>query len=173
MNEFANKGEADRLGKRGSYRLGALGRQGVGRSEPPRAFQPSFARPAHRGSIPAWILAGLAATALIWWAATAGLWFMPFVIGLVTGIVIRWGGWRLRVSVPAVLVMTVGGWGLGLWIPALRGLPIGATGRTIAALAGLPASAVTGIAVTLAVSALQGLAGLWLGRAIAPRPTRD
>ena len=173
MNEFASKSEADRLGKRGSYRLGALGRAGLGRSEPPRAFQPSFARPTHRGAVPAWILAGLAATALVWWAATAGLWFMPVVIGLLTGIVIRWGRWRLRVSVPAVLVMTAGGWGLGLWVPALGGLPIGATGRTIAALAGLPASAVTGIAVTLAVSALQGLAGLWLGRAISPRPARD
>ena len=40
--------------------------------------------------------------------------------------------------------------------------------RSIAALAGLPASAAVAIAVTLVVAALQAAAGLWLGRALAP-----
>jgi hypothetical protein len=42
--------------------------------------------------------------------------------------------------------------------------------RTIAALAGLPASAAVAIAVTLVVAVLQAVAGLWLGRALAPGP---
>jgi hypothetical protein len=29
------------------------------------------------------------------------------------------------------------------------------------------------VAITLGVSAVLGLAGLWLGRALAPRPARD
>jgi hypothetical protein len=41
-------------------------------------------------------------------------------------------------------------------------------GRSIAALAGLPASAAVAIAVTLLVAVVQAAAGLWLGRALAP-----
>jgi len=40
--------------------------------------------------------------------------------------------------------------------------------RTIAALAGLPASAAAAIGVTLLVAAIQAAAGVWLGRALAP-----
>ena len=69
--------------------------------------------------------------------------------------------------------MATAGWGLARWVPALEGLPVGATARAIAVAAGLPAVAVITIAVTLAVSAVQGLAGLWLGRALAPRSARD
>lgn len=173
MNEFVNKGEAERLGKRGSYRLGALGAQGLGKPGAPRPFRPVFNRPAHRGPVIAWVAAALAVTAAIWWSASAGLWFAPFAAGLVTGIVVRWGGWRLRVSLPVVVIMIAAGWGLALWMPALRGLPIGATARAIAALAGLPASAAVGVVFTLAVGVLQGVVGLWLGRALTPRPVRD
>lgn len=176
MTRLVGKAEVDRLGKRGSYRLGGqggLGQQGAGGPGPPRRFQPSFARPQHAGPPSAWILAGVVGTIVVAAGAAVGAWFMPFVIGVLTGIAMRWGGWRLRVTAPAVALMAALGWGLALWLPAWRGLPVGATARTIAALAGLPAFAVVAIAATVAVSVVQGLAGLWLGRAVAPQPARD
>ena len=54
------------------------------------------------------------------------------------------------------------------WLTLRDGLPEVAVGRSIAALAGLPASAAIAIAVTLLVAAVQAAAGLWLGRALAP-----
>ena len=56
---------------------------------------------------------------------------------------------------------------------AARGQAVGPTAQTIASLAGFPDMAALAIAFTLGVSAVQGLAGLWLGRALAPRPARD
>jgi hypothetical protein len=163
-----SKSDVDRLGKPGSYRLGRQAALGVGQPSAPRPLRPSFSRPQHSGLVIGWIVAAVAGTALIVGAAMLGWWFVPFVVGLATGVADRWGGWRLRVTIPAVIVMAAAGWGLALWIPALRGLPVAATGRTIAALAGLPAAATAGIAVTLGVSVVQALAGLWLGRAVAP-----
>jgi hypothetical protein len=133
----------------------------------------TFLRPQHRGSVAAWALAALLGVGLDAGAALLGLWFMPFVIGLTTGVVMRWGWWRLRVTVPAVLVMTCAGWGLALAILAAVGQAVGPTAQTIALVCGLPRTAVLAIAITLGVSAVQGLAGLWLGRALAPRPARD
>lgn len=173
MSKVVSRSEADRLGKRGSYRLGGFSLPGSGRAGPPRRFVPSFLGPQHRGSVPAWILAGLISVALIAGGALLGLWFMPFLIGLATGVVMRWGWWRLRVTVPAVLVIAAGGWGLALWIMSARGQAVGPTAQTIASLAGFPDMAALAIAFTLGVSVLQALSGLWLGRAIAPRPVRD
>ncbi len=173
MSKLVGRSEVDRLGKRGAYRLGGLGPPGPGRPGPPRPFRPSFLGPQHRGAVRAWVLGVLVSIALIAGGALLGLWFVPFLAGLATGVVMRWGWWRLRVTVPAVLIMTAAGWGLALWIQAVRGQAIGPTSRTIAAVAGLPAVAVLTVAITLGVSVLQGLAGLWLGRALAPRPARD
>jgi hypothetical protein len=168
-----SRSEVDRLGKRGSYKLGGLGPVGGVRPVPPRPFKPSFPRPQHRGSLPGWILTAAAATVLIAGAAVIGVWFMPFIVGIVTGVATRQGRWRLRVSVPAVTSIAVAGWGLALWLSALKGLPVGATARTIAVIAGLPPVAAVPVAITLAVSAAQGLAGLWLGRSLAPGPPGD
>ena len=173
MSKLVSRSEAGRLGKRGAYRLGVLGQPGPGGPGPPRPFRPTFLGPQHRGSVPAWLFAALATIALIAGGALLGLWFVPFLAGLATGVVMRWGWWRLRVTVPAVLIMTAAGWGLALWIQAVRGQAVGPIARTIAAVAGLPALAVLTVAITLGVSALQGLTGLWLGRALAPRPARD
>jgi hypothetical protein len=170
VSRLASKSEAQRLGKRGSYRLGGLSQLDTGRPPGPDRMRPSFTRPQHAGPVVLWLLAALLGTAAIAAGAAIGYWFMPFVVGLATGVAMRWGGWRLRVSAPAVVVMTALGWGVVLWIQALRGLPVGATARVIAALAGLPAHAAVAVVITLAVSVVQGLAGLWLGRAIAPRP---
>lgn len=173
MSKLVSRSEVGRLGKRGAYRLGGLWPPRPGRPGPPRPFRPSFLGPQHRGSVAAWVLAALASIALIAGGALLGLWFMPFLAGLATGVVMRWGWWRLRVTVPGVLIMAAAGWGLALWVEAVRGQPIGPTARTIASVAGLPAVAALTVVITLGVSALQGLAGLWLGRALAPRPARD
>ena len=169
MSKIISRSEAERLGRRGSYRLRGLGVPGPGRPDPPRAFRPSFVPPRHRGSAPKWLLAGIAGMLLITGGAALGLWFMPFVLGLATGVAMRWGHWRLRVTIPAVLIMAAGGWATALWAEALLGMAVVPTARTIARVAGLPAAAAPIIEITLAVSVMQGLVGLWLGRAIARR----
>ena len=178
LSRSVSRSEADRLGKRGSYRLGGpggpggaggAGSPGGWRASPPRPLRPSFDRPGHRGSAAAWLAAAAAATGAIAAAAAAGLWYMPFVLGVLTGVAMRWGGWRLRVAGPAMVLMAAAGWGLALWIAALRGMPVGATARVIAAMSGLPAMAFLTVALALAVGGVLGLAGLWLGRAVAPR----
>ncbi len=168
MTKPISRSELGRLGKRGSYRLGTLAPQGVGRPLPPRPFRPSFSRTRHAGPTWAWIAAGMAGAGLIGLAALAGLWFVPLVIGVIGGIAARWGQWRLRVMVPAVVVISAAGWGAALVDQAAAGLPIGATARVIAAIGGLPAFAAAGVAVTLGVAVLLGLVGLWLGRALTP-----
>jgi hypothetical protein len=114
----------------------------------------------------------LACVALIAGGALVGAWFMPFLVGLATGLIVRWAWWRLRVTIPAVLVMTCAGWGLALAVLVASGQAVGPTARTIALVAGFDGTAAVAIAVTLGVSTLQGLAGLWLGRALAPRQAR-
>ncbi len=170
VSRSVSRSEADRLGNRGYYRLGGPGGPAGWPPSAPRPFLPSFDPPRHRGSAAAWLVAAVAATVAIAAAAAAGLWFMPFVLGVVTGVVMRWGGWRLRVTGPATVAMAAAGWGLALLAAALRGVPVGATARVIAAMSGLPALAVVTVAIALAVSGVLGLAGLWLGRAVAPRP---
>ena len=170
MTKQISRSEFGRLGKRGSYRLGALATQGIGKPSPPRQFRPLFTRSTHAGSVSAWIAAGLVSAGLIGLAALAGLWFVPLIVGLIGGVAARWGQWRLRVMVPAVAVVSAAGWGAVLVGQAVAGLPVGATARVIAAIGGLPAFAAVGVAVTLGVAVLLGLVGLWLGRALTPWP---
>jgi len=156
-----------RLGKRGSYRLGRLGAPPAAPKSPPPPHYPAWSH-RHRGSAILWLLACLAAAALIAAGALVGWWFLPFVAGLAGGVASRYGRWRLRVALPAVVLVAAAGWGAALWWLALRGLPEGAVARVIAALAGLPPYAAVTIAVTLLVAAIQAALGLWLGRALAP-----
>jgi acyl-homoserine lactone acylase PvdQ len=78
-----------------------------------------------------------------------------------------WGSYLNTVF--AAAAGAVAGWALALWIMALSSLPVGATARAIAALAGLPPYAAVTVAVTLLVAALQALTGAWLGRTAFPR----
>ena len=111
-------------------------------------------------------LAVFAAVAVVVAAtAAAGLWFVPFVAGVAAGLLSR----RRPGVVPAAALGAVAGWALPLWILALRGLPAGATGRAIAALAGIPPYAAVAVVVTLLLAALQTLVGAWLARAFTPR----
>jgi hypothetical protein len=161
--------ELRRLGRREAYRLGTLRTQGAGQTAPPRPFQPSFL-PRHRGPASAWVLGFLAGTAAIALAAAAGLWFVPFIVGAAAGLCGRVGRWRPGVLLPAAAAMAVIGWGIPLGLAARSGRPEGATAR--AALLGLPAHTTAGAAVTLAVAAVQALAGAWIGLALAPRAAR-
>ena len=119
-----------------------------------------------------WLLAAAAGVAVIAGGAAAGLWFVPFAAGLAAGLANRIGGWRVRVLVPAVAAMAIAGWGIPLWWPTLHGsrpaAPRGSSPRWPAC---RPPRA-AGMLVTLMVGVLQGLAGLWLGRARTPPPCR-
>jgi hypothetical protein len=159
--------ELRRLGKRGSYRLGRLGAPPAVPAQPPPPHYPVWAN-RHRGALWLWLLAWLAAVVVVAATALLGLWFMPFLAGLAAGIAARAGHWRLRVSLPAVILLGAAGWGAALWWLVLHQLPEGAVAREIAALAGLPPHAPVAIVVTLLVAAIQAAAGLWLGRALAP-----
>jgi hypothetical protein len=161
-----------RLGKPGSYRLGSLAGPPPPRPALPSARYPAWI-PGRRGPVLLWLLAGLAAAAVLAVGALAGLWFLPFLAGLGVGVAARYGRLRLRSSVPAVVIVAVVGWGAALaWLMLRDGLPERSVARTIAALGGLPAHATTGIAVTLLVAAVQAVVGLWLGRALAPGHAR-
>ena len=141
-----------RLGKRGSYRLGSSRYQ----------VSPGW-----------WLAIVLAGTLIIAGGAELGLWFIPFAVGLAAGLLLARAGWRLRHSLPAVLVMALLGWGVPLYWPALvQGQPAGATARVVAALAGIPSHAVFGVVFTLLVAVLQAAVGLWLGHALSPRTRR-
>ena len=142
--------ELNRLGRPGAYRLGMLR---AARAEPgrPRLYRPTFARASRRGPASAWVVAFAAGAAAVAGGAVVGLFFVPFLVGLVTGLVARWGGWRLRDTLPAAVIMAVLGWGIALAWQAWHAEPHGARAT---------------IAVLLA-AVLQALAGLWLGRVLA------
>jgi hypothetical protein len=102
---------------------------------------------------------------ICWTSAELGLWFVPFVLAAAL-VAFRP---RSRAFVLVSVAGAVAGWALALWLMALNSLPVGATARTIAALAGLPPYAAVAVAVTLLLAALQALAGTWLARAVFPR----
>jgi hypothetical protein len=158
-----------RLGKRGSYRLGRLRAQGIGEALPPAPFRPWFQRPRHAGIGAAWLLGFFAGIAVIVAGAWFGLWFLPFVVGVVAGLADRFGNWGGRIMLPAVAAMAVVGWAIPLCWSALHGEPLAATARVVAALAGLPPYAALAITLTLLVAVIQAAVGLWLGRALTPR----
>jgi hypothetical protein len=159
--------ELRRLGKRGAYRLGRLGTPAE-RAAPPKPHYPSWV-PGHRGPAWLWLLGCLVAIAAIAGGAAIGWWFVPFLAGLAGGIASRLGGWRMRATLLATVLVAVAGWAIPLCWQAASGQPVGATARVVAALAGLPAYAAVAIVVTLLVAVIQALAGLWLGRAVFPR----
>jgi hypothetical protein len=165
-----------KLGKRGSYRLGFLAGR-LGGAPPPRSPRRlgqlgrashglTFGPPRAQVRFGWWLAVVLAGAVAIAVTADFGLWFVPFVAGLVTGLGAQRAGWRLRHTVPAVLVMAAAGWGAPLLWQAVRGAPVGATARVVAALAGLPPHAMIGVVLTLLIAALQAAVGLWLGCAV-------
>lgn len=115
-----------------------------------------------------WVLGAVVLAAIVAAAAWGGAWFVPFVAGAAAGIAsLRW-----RRMVLLAVTGSVAGYVLPLWIMALRGQPVGATGRAIAGLAGLPPHAAVTVVATLLLAALQALVGAWLARALLPRAWR-
>ena len=115
-----------------------------------------------------WVLGAVVLAAIVAGAAWGGAWFVPFAAGAAAGIAsLRW-----RRMVLLAVTGSVAGYVLPLWIMALRGLPVGATGRAIAGLAGLPPHAAVTVVATLLLAALQALCGAWLTRALFPRAWR-
>jgi hypothetical protein len=134
-----------------------------------RGHRPSFAARRGRGGRGglAVVVAGLVTAAVIAVTAQAGLWFTPFLAGLAAGVAGQRAGWRVRATLPAVVLVAAVGWAAPLWWWTLRGWPVGATARVLAALAGLPPYAVLGITVTLLIAVIQAAVGLWLGWTLA------
>lgn len=162
-----------RLGKRGSYRLGARA-GGNGAVRPARRIGPaprrlSFGPSRSRAWLGWWAAVSVAGAAIVAAAAEAGLWFMPFAAGLAAGLAWPRVARGTRRALAAVLFMAVAGWGAPLVWHTAAGQPVVATARVIAALAGLPPHAAFGVVFALLVAALQAAAGLWLGRAVTPR----
>ena len=163
--------ELDRLGRPGAYRLGMLRAASAGHDRP-RPCRPSFARRSRRGPLWAWVLAFAAGAAAVAGGAVVGVFLIPFLVGLVTGLVARWGGWRLRATLLAAVVMAVLGWGIPLAWRAWHAGPPGAPGRMVAGVAGVPGLPAHGSRGTIAVllaGVLQALAGVWLGQLLAAR----
>jgi hypothetical protein len=167
-----------KLGKRGSYRLGARRLDGggvrwsgqAGRAGPaPRAIPGAAFGPPRAGvRFGRWLAAVVAGAVVVAIAAELGLWFVPFVIGVLAGATTRRAGWRLRWALPFVIAVATLGWALPLLWQVARGQPIGATARVIAALGGLPPHAAVAVVVMLLLAVLQAVVGLWLGRVIMP-----
>jgi hypothetical protein len=109
----------------------------------------------------------LLALVACWLGAYLGAWWVPFPVGVAVGMPAV-AGWLGRGGLLAATGGAVLGWALSLWAMALSSLPVGATARAIAALAGLPPYAGVAVAVTLLLAAAQVLAGGWLARAVFP-----
>jgi hypothetical protein len=112
------------------------------------------------------ILVFVAVALVVAACAEAGAWYVPFILGLVSGAA------SSRLAFPSVrltVLAAVLGCVLPIWAMALSGLPVGATARAIAGLAGLPPHAGVTVVVTLLLAALQVLVGAWLARAVLPR----
>jgi hypothetical protein len=109
----------------------------------------------------------LLALVVCWLGAYLGAWWVPFPVGVAVGMPVV-AGWLGRGGLLAATAGAVLGWALSLWAMALSSLPVGATARAIAALAGLPPYAGVAVVVTLLLAMLQVLAGGWLARAVFP-----
>ncbi|MET9319558.1 hypothetical protein ABZX75_05085 [Streptomyces sp. NPDC003038] len=125
---------------------------------------PVTRRRALRGAVT--ILGG---AALVWLGTLAAMWFLPFLVGAVTGVVSTFtAGGRPRGYLVASCAAALG-WALPLGVQALGGAPVGEVARTTAALAGLPPLAAVAFGLTFLVAVVQALAGVWFGRTVVPR----
>lgn len=107
----------------------------------------------------------VAAAAAIAIGSMAGMWYLPFIVGLAAGVFTSLQSIRPRAATAYAALASLG-WPAVLLSRSLIGRqPIGATARAVAALAGLPPLAAVTIAATILVALLQALSGVWLGRA--------
>lgn len=158
------KRDVKRLGKPGAYRLGDLRVLGDAPPRPPVPHEPSFGTRRFGVGLVRWLSSCAAVAVVLGLGAWLGLWWLPFGAGVAAGLV----RWQTRSALCWLTLAVLVGWGVTLWIPALTGAPQGATAREVAALAGLPPYAVTGVVAALLVGVLQALVALWLTRALRP-----
>jgi hypothetical protein len=161
--------ELKRLGRPGAYRLGDLRALGDGPVQP-QAARPMFARARRRGPLSAWVLAFAAGVVAAAAGALAGLFFVPFVVGLLAGLIARWSGWRPRAVLAAAAASAVIGWGLPMGWHALRARLPGAPAPVVAGVAGalgLPEHGARGIVATLLAGIVLALGGAGLGQVLA------
>jgi hypothetical protein len=134
---------------------------------PPKPAGP--AARAVRGSLALRAAVLVAAAACCGVGAWLGAWWVPFLAGVGGGLLGRTGTRPRRGLVLTAATGAILGWLLVLWLLALDGQPVGATARTVAALAGLPPYAWLAVTVVALLAVLQALAGAWLARAVIPR----
>jgi hypothetical protein len=89
-----------------------------------------------------------------------GLWWAPFMLGFLLGVLEP----RSRVAVPAGATIGLLGWLLPLaWLGSRYGL--GPTAESLSAILGFGHQAAVPVFLTLLVGTLLGLTGAWLGSA--------
>ena len=87
-----------------------------------------------------------------------GLWWAPFVVGLLLGAITQ----RARIAVPAGAAIGLVAWLVPLAVAQER-YGLGPTAESLAAIMKLDHQAAFPIALTLLVGTLLGLTGAWLG----------
>ena len=113
------------------------------------------------------VLTAAGGAALIWAAATLGIWFGPLIVGVLAGAWFQSTRVGVTLALGAACAAAIGGWFVPFVVRAGQGQPVGATAREVAALAGLPAYAAIVTALMLVVAVLQASAGFWVGWAVA------
>jgi len=132
----------------------------------PAPDSPAAPRSAGRARVTHRVAGFVVAAAACGLAAWAGAWFVPFIIGLAAGVLSVRG---LRGVVLPGVAGAVVGWAFPIWVLALSGQPVGATARSIAALAGIPPYAGVAVTAVLLLAALQALCGAWLAKSLLSR----
>ena len=89
-----------------------------------------------------------------------GLWWAPFLVGLLFGVVEP----RARFAVPGGALIGLAGWGLPLAAVHVR-FGLGPTAQTLAAIMGFGHQSAIPLVLTCVVGLLLGLSGAWLGSA--------
>ena len=89
-----------------------------------------------------------------------GLWWAPFVVGLLLGAITQ----RARIAVPAGAAIGLLAWSIPLAVAQER-YGLGPTAQSLAAIMKLDHQAAFPIALTLLVGMLLGLTGAWLASA--------
>ncbi len=102
----------------------------------------------------------LLAALLVLAGVLLGLWWSPFVIGVVLGALDS----RARVTVPAAAATGLIGWAIPLVVIHAR-YGLGPTTESLAAIMGFGHQGVLPVVLTLLVGTLLGASGAWLGSA--------
>jgi hypothetical protein len=107
-----------------------------------------------------WFVIALIAVALSLNGLLLGMWWMPFIAGLLVGVTVR----RARVAIPMGGLVGLIGWGVPLVAEQVR-YGLGPTASSLAAIMGFTQPAIP-VILTCLVGLLLGLTGAWLASAV-------